>query len=107
MAATDEDSKDTRIWDIAGPRPSATALDIGDTSNRLTDVELSSDGESVLASYSDGTVRIFPTPSTDRLVDVANRSLTRCLTLAQQEELGLSVPPTAEADLHWVKRPPC
>jgi WD40 repeat protein len=107
MAATDDSSKDIRIWDIVGPKPSALVLDIGDTSNRLTDAEFGRDGESVLAAYTDGTVRIFPTPSADRLVDVASRSLTRCLTAAEREEFGLSVPPTAPAERHSVKRPPC
>jgi WD40 repeat protein len=107
LTATPDNSKAIRVWDIAGPRPGALVLDIGDTTNRLVGAEFSSDGESVLASYTDGTARIFPIPSADRLLDVANRSLTRCLTAAQREDLGLPVPPTAPAERYSVKRPPC
>jgi hypothetical protein len=73
----------------------------------LTNAELSRDGERVFATYVGGTSRIFPTPSADRLVEIATRSLTRCLTAAQRESFGLSVPSTAPADRHRITKPPC
>jgi WD40 repeat protein len=101
---------DTRIWDIAGPKPSATVLDIGNARDHLDNAAISDDGQSVLVDYSDGTVRIFPIPSAEQLVKNSNEYLTRCLTAVQLEEFGFSVLLTEPADRferYRVKGPPC
>jgi hypothetical protein len=46
-------------------------------------------------------------PPDDDLVDKARQSVTRCLTIAQQEELGLRVGAIAVADRTRIDSPPC
>jgi WD domain, G-beta repeat len=98
-----------RVWDLSGPRPVATVLDghAGDVSSAT----FSPDGKRVVTASDDHTARVVSVPSVDMLVKEATRSLTRCLTIAQREELGLPASSFAlvdhEVGRYEVTAPPC
>ena len=55
----------------------------------------------------DGTARVWDTPPLEELIPLARGALTRCLTIAQRDELGLLVPPGAGQDRERIDKPPC
>jgi WD40 repeat protein len=72
-------------------------------------VALSPDGKRVVTGSSDNTARVWGTPPVEELIPLARAALTRCLTIAQREELGLPVPASAGAqrDREHIDPPPC
>ena len=60
-------------------------------------VAFSPDGHRVVTGSSDNTARVWITPPVEELIPLARAALTRCVTIAQREELGLPVPASAGA----------
>ena len=55
----------------------------------------------------DGTARVWDTPPLEELIPLARKALTRCLTIAQRDELGLPIPPGVGQDRERIDPPPC
>ena len=102
---TASDDTTARVWDLSGPKPVATVLD-GHTDS-VWSAAFSPDGKRVVTASLDNTARIVSLPLLEELVEEAKHSLTRCLTTAQREELG--VPPSSQtsAERYEVIAPPC
>jgi WD40 repeat protein len=83
-----------RVWDLSDAVPVAT--DLSGHVGAVTSASFSPDGTRVVTASADGTVIIYPVPVDDELRDHASRSVKRCLTTNQREELGLP-PPSAGA----------
>jgi WD40 repeat protein len=94
-----------RVWDLSGPTPAATVLEghLGP----VRSVAFSPDGKRVVTGSKDGTARVWDTPPLEELIPLARGALTRCLTIAQRDELGLPVPPGAGQDRERIDKPPC
>ena len=60
-----------------------------------------------MTGSSDGPARVWDTPPLEELIPLAREALTRCLTTAQRDELGLPVVPGAGQDREHIDPPPC
>jgi WD40 repeat protein len=100
---TGSDDNTARVWDLSGATPAATVLE--GHRGWVTEVTFSPDGRRVLTN--DGTVRIWETPPVEELIPLARAALTRCLTIAQREALGLPIPSGAAQDREHIDPPPC
>jgi WD40 repeat protein len=94
-----------RVWDLSGPTPAPTVLE--GHSGPVRSVAFSRDGERVVTGSADGTARVWDTPPVEDLIPLARKALTRCLTIAQRDELGLPVLPGAGQDRERIDPPPC
>jgi WD40 repeat protein len=94
-----------RVWDLTGATPVATALE--GHRGAVNSVAFSPDGKRVVAGSDDNTVQVWDTPPVEELIPLARAALTRCLTIAQRDALGLPVPPTAGNDREEIDPPPC
>ena len=96
-----------RVWDLSGERPVAVVLE--GHKNRVQSAAFSPDGNKVLTVVSSGispTMLIWPFPADPATtIMAARRALTRCLTLAQRETFGLSVPAIADVDRDAIHPP--
>ena len=102
---TDSDDKTRQLWDLSGPTPVATVLE--GHRGPVTSVAFSPDGKRVVTGSGDNTARVWDTPPVEDLIPLARAALTRCLTIAQREELGLPVPPGAGQNREHIDPPPC
>ena len=94
-----------RVWDLSGPTPAATVLE--GHRGPVNSVAFSPDGKRVVTGSGDNTARVWNTPPLEELIPLARAALTRCLTIAQREELGLPVPPSSGQDRERIDPPPC
>jgi len=96
-----------RVWDLSQATPTATVLE--GHSGPVRSVAFSSDGKRLVTGSSDGPARVWDTPPLEELIPLAGAALTRCLTIAQREELGLPVPDStgAQQDREHIDPPPC
>jgi sugar lactone lactonase YvrE len=94
-----------RVWDLLGATPAATVLE-GHRGPVLS-VAFSPDGKRVVTGSNDNTARVWETPPIEELIPMARAALTRCLTIAQRDALGLPVLPGAAQDRAHVDPPPC
>lgn len=92
-----------RVWDISGPRSEWVEVR---PEGGVQSAMVSTDGRRVLTLSSTMTVQTWPLPELEDLVRRARASLTRGLTAAQRDELGLAIPPDAPADRDAVPLPP-
>ena len=95
------------IRDRSGVLPAATVLE--GHRGAVLSVAFSPDGRRVVTGSDDNTARVWGTPPVEELISLARAALTRCLTIAQREELGLPVPASAGArqDRERIDPPPC
>ena len=102
---TGSEDSTARVWDLSGPTPAATPLEghLGP----VRSVAFSPDGKRVVTGSKDGTARVWDTPPLEELIRLAREALTRCLTIAQRDELGLPVLPSAGQDREHIDPPPC
>jgi WD40 repeat protein len=99
-------SDDTaRVWDLSGATPVATVLE--GHRGGVTSVAFSPDGKRVVTGSDDNTARVWDTPPVEELIPLARAALTRCLTIAQRDALGLPVLPGAGQDRERIDPPPC
>jgi WD40 repeat protein len=70
-------------------------------------VGFSPDRKRVVTGSHDHTARVWDTVPVEDLILLARAALTRCLTIAQREELGLPVPPSSDEDRERIDPPPC
>ena len=61
----------------------------------------------VVTGSGDNSARVWVTPPLEELIPLARAALTRCLTIAQRDELGLPVLPGAGQDREHIDPPPC
>ena len=94
-----------RVWDLSQATPTATVLE--GHSGPVRSVAFSSDGKRLVTGSSDGPARVWDTPPLEELIPLAREALTRCLTTAQRDELGLPVVPGAGQDREHIDPPPC
>jgi WD40 repeat protein len=73
----------------------------------VTSVAFSPDGRRVVTGSYDNTARVWDTPPVEVLIPLARAALTRCLTIAQRDSLGLPVLPGAGQDREHIGPPPC
>jgi WD40 repeat protein len=113
---TGSDDGTARVWDFSVAPPAATVLEGHHgwikrlPENRrgwITSVAFSPDGKRVVTGSDDNTARVWETPPVGELIPLARAALTRCLTIAQREELGLPVLPGAGQDREHIDPPPC
>ena len=104
---TGSDDNTARVWELSGSTPAAAVLE-GHRGPVLS-VAFSPDGRRVVTGSDDNTARVWGTPPVEELISLARAALTRCLTIAQREELGLPVPASAGArqDRERIDPPPC
>jgi WD40 repeat protein len=69
-------------------------------------VAFSPDGERVVTGSLDATARVWE-PPVEELIPKARAALTRCLTIAPREELGLLVLSSVGQDREQIDPPPC
>jgi WD40 repeat protein len=101
---TGSSDKTARLWDLSGTSPAATVL--GDLSSMAIGVAVSPDGQRAII-LSRNAVLVWPTPPIEELIPLARAALTRCLTIAQRDTLGLPVLPGASPDREHIDPPPC
>jgi WD40 repeat protein len=94
-----------RVWDLSGASPAATVLE--GHADPVMSVGFSPDGRRVVTGSYDNTARVWDTPPVEELIPLARAALTRCLTIAQREELGLPVLSGAGQDREHIHPPPC
>jgi hypothetical protein len=94
-----------RVWGLSGATPAATVLE--GHRGPVTRVAFSPDGRRVVTGSDDNTARVWATPPVEELIRLARAALTRCLTIAQRDALGLPVPPGAGQDREHIDPPPC
>ena len=113
---TGSDDNTARLWDLSddntvlvsdlsGATPAATPLE--GHRGPVTSVVFSPDGWRVVTGSSDNTARVWETPPIEELIPKARAALTRCLTIAERDALGLAVIPEAGQDRERVNPPPC
>jgi WD40 repeat protein len=102
---TNSDDETGRLWDLPGAAPAATVLE--GHHDRGWSVAFSPDGKRVVTGSSDNTARVWDTPPIVELMPLARAALTRCLTIAQRDALGLPVLPGTEQDREHIDPPPC
>ena len=73
----------------------------------VTSAAFSPDGRRVVTGSYDNTARVWDTPPVEVLIPLARAALTRCLTIAQRDALGLPVLPGAGQDREHIDPPPC
>jgi WD40 repeat protein len=105
LVATGSEDGTARVWDLSGPTPAATVLE--GHQGPVRSVAFSPDAKRVVTASKDGTARVWETPPLEELSRLARAALTRCLTIAQRDELGLPVLPGAGQDRERVDPPPC
>jgi WD40 repeat protein len=91
--------------DLSGATPAATVLE--GHRGGVASVAFSPDGRRVATGSYDRTARVWETPPLEDLIPQARAALTRCLTIAQRDALGLPVIPGAGPDRERVDPPPC
>ena len=94
-----------RVWDLSGPQPVATVLE-GHRS-LVNSAAFSPDGKRVVTASYDNTAVVWPTPEFAELIHLAKDALTRCLTVAQRDTLGLPIARTLHEEREQVHLPPC
>jgi WD40 repeat protein len=94
-----------RVWDLSGTTPVATVLE--GHLRAVWSVAFSPDGKRVVTGSWDNTARVWDTPRIEELIPLARAALTRCLTTAQRDALGLPILPGAGKDRERVDPPPC
>jgi WD40 repeat protein len=94
-----------RVWDLSGPTPATTPLE--GHSSWVWSVAFSPHGRRVVTGSKDSTARVWNTPSVEILIRQARANVTRCLTIAQREELRLPVIPGAGKVREHIDPPPC
>jgi len=99
------DDNTVLVSDLSGATPAATPLE--GHRGPVTSVVFSPDGWRVVTGSSDNTARVWETPPIEELIPKARAALTRCLTIAQRDALGLAVIPEAGQDRERVNPPPC
>jgi Tol biopolymer transport system component len=102
---TGSNDNTARVWDLTGLTPGTTVLE----GHRLAvqSVAFSPDGKRVVTGSDDSTARVWATPPVEELIPLARAALTRCLTIAQRDALGLPVLPGGGQDREHVNPPPC
>jgi WD40 repeat protein len=105
LVVTGSEDSTARVWDLSGPTLAATVLE--GHQGPVRSVAFSPDGKRVVTGSKDGTARVWETPPLEELIPLARGALTRCLTIAQSDEFGLSVPPGAGQDRERIDPPPC
>jgi uncharacterized protein with WD repeat len=99
------DDNTARVGDLSGATPAATPLE--GHRGPVTSVAFSPDGRRVVTGSGDNTARVWETPPVEILIPLARAALTRCLTIAQRDALGLPVNPGAGQDRERVDPPSC
>jgi WD40 repeat protein len=94
-----------RVWDLSGPQPVSTVL--AGHLGWVRTASFSPAGKRVVTASYDNTAVIWPTPEPEVLIPVAKRAVTRCLTVAQRDSLGLPIIGTPQNDRETVRQPPC
>ena len=82
-------------------------VDLLGHSGAVWSVAFSPDGKRVVTGSDDNTTRVWETLPTVELIPLARAALTRCLTIAQRDALGLPVLPGAGQDREHIDPPPC
>jgi WD40 repeat protein len=103
--ATGSQDNTGRVWDLSRATPAAIVLE--GHRDWVGSVAFSPDGRRVVTGSSDGTARVWETPPVEELIPLARAALTRCLTIAQRDALGLPVLPGAGTDREHIDPPPC
>jgi WD40 repeat protein len=84
-----------RLWDLSGRPPVASVIDRHiwhETKYAVRTVAFNSDGDRVVTGSDDGTVRVLRTyPNIAELSKLVVTRLSRCLSITQRENFGLSV----------------
>jgi WD40 repeat protein len=93
------------VWDLSGATPAATVLE--GHRGAVLSVAFSPDGKRAVSVSDDNTARVWDTPPIEELIRLARAALTRCLTIAQRDALGLPVLPGAAQDREHIDPPPC
>lgn len=92
---TASDDGTARVWDLSGPRPTATVLE-GHT-GPVVSAAFSPDGRRVVTASADHTARVWEThPDVSELSAFVVAHLSRCLSIAQRERFGLAVEDTTQ-----------
>jgi WD40 repeat protein len=94
-----------RVWDLSGSSPAAAVLE--GHHDMIWSVAFSTDGQRVVTGSADNTARVWDTPPVEELIPVARAALTRCLTIAQRDAIGLPIIPGAGQDREHIDPPPC
>jgi hypothetical protein len=94
-----------RVWDLSGATAAAAVLE--GHRDAVWSVAFSPDGKRVVTGSRDNTARVWETPPIEILIPLARAALTRCLTIAQRDALGLSVLPGSGQDREHIDPPPC
>ena len=94
-----------RVWDLPGATPVTAVLE--GHRGAVGSLAFSPDGKRVATGFADNTARVWDTPPLEELIPLARKALTRCLTTAQRDELGLPVVPGAGQDREHIDPPPC
>jgi WD40 repeat protein len=102
---TGSDDKKARVWDLSGAPPAPSVLE--GHRGRVASVAFSPDGGRVVTGSADTTARVWDTPPVEELIPRARAALTRCLTIAERDALGLPIPPGARQDREHIEAPPC
>jgi hypothetical protein len=74
---------------------------------QVASVAFSLDGQRVVTGFLDNAARVWETPPIEELIPVARAALTRCLTIAQRDALGLPLLPDAGQDREHIDPAPC
>jgi WD40 repeat protein len=94
-----------RVWNLSGTTAAAAVLE--GHRDAVWSVAFSLDGKRVVTGSRDNTARVWETPPIEILIPLAGAALTRCLTIAQRDALGLPVLPGEGQDREHIDPPPC
>ena len=94
-----------RVWDLPGATPVTAVLE--GHRGAVGSLAFSPDGKRVVTGSADSSARVWVTPPLEELIPLAGAALTRCLTIAQRDELGLPIPPGVGQDRERIDPPPC
>lgn len=104
------------IWELSDQPSVATQFVVedvkrfGPTRVMISSIKMkfSADGQRLLTtSHSDSLGQIFEIPSQELLIGRVKASLTRCLSLAQEEALGVRTSPPSVREQQVTPEPPC
>jgi WD40 repeat protein len=102
---TGSEDNTARVWDLSGSTPAVSVLE--GYREAVVSVAFSPDGRRLVTGSLDNTAWVWNVPPVEILIAQARSALTRCLTIAQRDGLGLPVIPSAGKDREHIDAPPC